>query len=41
MRPASVALALQEGVGLLLGDAGAGGAESKERGGEGVFGKFW
>lgn len=36
-----MALALQEGVGLLLGDAGAGETGSKERGGEGVFGKFW
>ena len=42
MRPASVALALQEGVGLFWdgGTAGVGGS-SGETGGGGVFKKFW
>ena len=42
MRPASVALALQEGVGLLWdgGGGGTGGGSGGETGG-GVFKKFW
>jgi hypothetical protein len=42
MRPASVALALQEGVGLFLGGGGTSGIGSGvETGGGGVFKKFW
>ena len=39
MRPASVALALQEGVGMFW-DGGTGGSGG-ETGGGGVFKKFW
>jgi len=44
MRPASVALALQEGVGLFWdggGGGGTGGGSGGENGGGGVFKKFW
>ena len=42
MRPASVALALQEGVGLFLGGGGsAGDGSGAESGRGGVFKKFW
>lgn len=47
MRPASVALALQEGVGLFWDGGGGGsggtgvGGSGGETGGGGVFKKFW
>ena len=42
MRPASVALALQEGVGLFWDGGGTSvGSSGGETGGGGVFKKFW
>ena len=41
MRPASVALALQEGVGLFWDGGGGTGGSGGETGGGGVFKKFW